>query len=194
MISLLKQNELQILEYLFDDLTKSHTVSSISNQINQEYAQTHRVVKGLEIKKLITLTRIGKSNQINLNLKKYFEEFIIIEVIRGKKIPLKIQKVISRLLLFEEQLCVVLFGSYANDTQKKGSDIDLLIICDDKVKLKLKNKLSLYDCDINFTTSAELLSMWNSTKINVGNEILKKHKILMGQDYFIRLLFQKYNN
>jgi hypothetical protein len=34
--------------------------------------------------------------------------------------------------------------------------------------------------------------MWSSNRLNVGNEILKNHLVIIGHDFFIRLLRMKY--
>lgn len=194
MINLLKKNEMEVLILLFDNLVDKYTINSLSKKLNQNYAQTYRIVIELEKKNLIKLEKIGNLKQVLLNWREFNLDYSMVEIQRSKDLPNVIHKIINKLSLLEEDFCVILFGSYANNTFTKNSDIDLLIFTNEnKLKKKIENVLSLYDCDLNFVSFEEVFDMWNSSKINVGNEILKNHKVLLGYDYFIKLLFQKNN-
>lgn len=60
---------------------------------------------------------------------------------------------------FESLICVGLFGSYARNTQKITSDIDLLIIVEDKrEQLEIRNFFLDFDskCECHFLTLDEL--------------------------------------
>ncbi|MFW5704412.1 MAG: nucleotidyltransferase domain-containing protein [Nanoarchaeota archaeon] len=189
---MLKQNELQVLELLFDDLTSKYTIHSLSEKLNQKYPQTFRIVKELENKKLIILETIGNSKVISLDFENFHEEYIIVEISRTKKTNSKITKIIEILRKIENVPTSILFGSFANNTNKKDSDIDLLFLTEnEKIQREIKNKLSLYNIDFNFISKENLLDLFFSKGLNLGQEILKNHKVLTGFENFIQLLNKK---
>ena len=57
-----------------------------------------------------------------------------------------------------------------------------------KFEKTIKTIITLPRLDLNITTERGLMEMWNNPlKLNVGNEILKKHLILTGTEQFLRL-------
>ena len=54
---MLKKDELKVLKLLFDDLTRSLTISDISRILKQKYFQTYRTISSLQKIKLIESVR-----------------------------------------------------------------------------------------------------------------------------------------
>lgn len=83
-------------------------------------------------------------------------------------------------------------GSYANNTQKKGSDLDLVVICDDsfepkKIYAELKHEceMSIPPIHLYVFRKSEFLGMLLSNKPNYGKEIAINNALLYGgQEYF----------
>ena len=156
----------------------------------------HRV-KSLSKKNIIDENKKGKSIIISLDLEHYKDDLLITEIERKKDIINKysILKILDRDLekIRYNQFMCILFGSYANKTAKKSSDIDLLFVIPeeykyDKFEKNIKSKINISDVDIQITTEQGLIEMWNTPlKLNVGNELLKKHIILKGAEAFLHL-------
>ena len=194
--------ELKILKLLFDDLTAEYTIRVISLLLKKPYAQTHRNINTLTQKKLIIQTKKGKSNTIKLQFELFNDEFLITEIQRKKDLLNKYLKIkllcedIDRIK--QKQYICILFGSYANWTAKMNSDIDLLFVIPEeydygKFEKNIKNHINVPNVDINITTEEGLIEMWNTPlKLNVGNELLKKHVILKGAEAFLQLRRQYY--
>jgi predicted nucleotidyltransferase len=190
---MLKKNEFQILEKLFTDLEEELSINQIAVSLNQKYPQAYKTVLSLQKRGLITLKKIGKSKIVKLNMTSFNNEFVQVELQRtihfkNKKIK-EIQEILSRIDL---HFTCILFGSYARNENKNNSDIDLLFIIDladtDRFKEKIKTELILYNVDIEVITKESLFEMWSSNKLSVGKELLKNHIILIGHDYFVRIL------
>jgi len=191
---MLKSNELQILSLLFDDFSVKYTIHSIAKKLGQKYSQTFKIVKQLESKNLIKLEKIGNSNLLLLDWSKVHSEYIITEISRSKTFSKEIEKIRLTLSNFDEEILLILFGSYANNTQNKNSDIDLLLICENKSLEKvIKNKLFLDKIDMNCVNKEEFFEMINSNGINIVQELFKKHKIIYGYERFIKLLYIYHN-
>ncbi|MBI3032643.1 nucleotidyltransferase domain-containing protein [Candidatus Woesearchaeota archaeon] len=197
---MLKQDELKVLMVLFDDLTKDMTLSDIARALKQKYPQTYKIILGLEKKQLLNIKTIGKSKVVTLDFEKDHPEYIIAEVARTKNAcknsVIRITK--EDVTQLQKNVICILFGSYANNTQKKESDVDLLFVIPEefdygKFDTIVRNKIILYNPDINIGTEQSLFEMWQyPNKLNVGNEILKKHIILYGTEHYLTLLRKHY--
>ena len=124
--------ELKILELLFDDLTKQHSMLEISELLKIPYPQAHRNIKSLIKKNLIESYVKGRAKLISLKKDIVAKEYLSAELSRRDK---AIKKHPELRMVFEslsrisklQYICIV-FGSYAKGTQKKNSDIDLLFV------------------------------------------------------------------
>ena len=196
---MLKKDELKVLMALFDDLSRDITISDISRELKQKYPQTYRTILALEKKALIKIKKIGKSKVIKLDFEKPHPEYIAAELARTKNAckNATIRSTKSDILRLQKNIVCILFGSYADKTHKKDSDVDLLFIIpdefdyrkfDDLVRLK-----SAYDWHMNITPESGMFEMWqHPEKLTVGNEILKKHIILYGTEHYLNLLRKQY--
>jgi len=194
---MLSGTESRILGRLFDDLTRTWTIREMSLDLGMPYPQAHRSVKLLSRKGLILKEKKGKSSLIGLNLKSACDDYITVENRRKEEIKEK-YKVINVLeedlskVRYNQYICI-LFGSYAEKKAKKGSDIDLLFVIPEQFNYAyferdVKDKVLLSNADISITTEKGLLEMWyNPSKLNVGNELLRKHIILKGAEAFLNL-------
>lgn len=196
---MLKQDELKVLMALFDDLTKENTISDIARTLKQKYPQTYRTILELEKKQLVKIKIIGKGKVVALDFSEQHPEYIVAELARTKQMlknaTIRVTK--KDVEMLQKNIICILFGSYANKTQKPNSDVDLLFIIpeefdyrkfDDLVRLK-----AAHDWDINITPEKGLFQMWEHPhKLTVGNEILKKHIVLYGVEHYLNLLRKHY--
>ena len=194
---MLSKTELKILKLLFKDLTKEFTIRKISLDLDLPYPQIHRSVGSLFKKELVKKKQQGKSWIINLVLEEYQDDYVFVELERKKELVNKfkpIKLLINDLIRIKyNQFICILFGSYAEKTAKKDSDIDLLFVIPEeydygKFEKTIKTVFTLRKTDISLTTENGLMEMWkNPLKLNVGNELLKKHVLLYGAEQFLRL-------
>ncbi len=185
------------MKLLFDDTTKERTIREISLALRQPYPQTHRSVSSLLKNGLIAKKTLGKSTIVRLLLEEKHDEYLLVEAVRKKetleryKILLLITGDIEKIR--SNQFICILFGSYATEKAGTDSDIDLLFVIPEEYgysqfEKEVKNGITFSKVDINITTEKGLLEMWKSPlKLNVGNEILRKHLILYGAEQFLRL-------
>ncbi|MBS3079268.1 nucleotidyltransferase domain-containing protein [Candidatus Pacearchaeota archaeon] len=197
---MLKNDEIKILKFLFDDLNNNPTMRNVSMSLKQKYPQTFKTIKNLEKNGFIILNEIGKSKVIHLNFSKDNLYYICVEIERTEDLCKKNME----MLIIKEKLkdcgnfVSLIFGSHAKNKNLKGSDIDLLIIIPDEKEVeitnkKIKNALSLYNIDLNIISEKSLFEMWeNKRELNVGNEVLKNHYVLTGFETYINYLRKKY--
>ena len=82
---------------------------------------------------------------------------------------------------------VILFGSRAEGTQRDKSDVDICVINKDGRKnVKFLNFELLFKHDVNpvYLSLREFRGMLNEKEHNLAHEIIKKHIILYGEEYF----------
>jgi predicted nucleotidyltransferase len=197
---MLKKNEIRILEKLLGNIRSEYNLSNVSHELKQKYSQTYKSIKSLAKANLVTLKEIGKSKIIKLDFSKHHPEYDLAEserlsnILKNRDIFL----VYNEILKINKQFVCILFGSYSSGKFKKGSDIDLLFIIPEeydinKFEKTAKNKLSIYNVDINVITEDNLFEMWaNPQKLNVGNELFNNHTVLFGADSFLNLV-RKYH-
>jgi len=194
---MLSKTEYAILKLLFDDLTRKYTMREMALILELPYPQIHRSISSLFQKKLIHKEEQGKSMVISLVLEELKEEYSMVELERKKELLEKYSliKVLVKDLetVRFNQFIIVIFGSHAEKKAKTNSDIDILLVIPEEYDYEtfekaIKHALTLSKVDLNITTEKGLLEMWSHPlKLNVGNEILKKHVVLLGAEAFLRL-------
>ncbi|MFH1511249.1 MAG: nucleotidyltransferase domain-containing protein [Candidatus Woesearchaeota archaeon] len=194
---MLSLTETKALNQLFSDLTEAYTKRQLSTILRLPYAQVHRSIGWLVKKGLITQKSKGKSILVELNLKETYPEYVYAELERKRDLVaryslLRLLDKDLKNLNYNQYICLV-FGSYAEKTAKKESDIDILFVIPDdydfnKFDKAAKNVMTISQTHIQVTTEKGLIEMWNTPhKFNVGNELLKKHVILYGAEQFLNL-------
>jgi hypothetical protein len=196
---MLKKDELKILKLLFTDLTRNLTIMDISKELGQKYVQTYRTIKNLANNNDVQIDPVGNCKVVNLNLSKYNSNYVVAEIERQKEIckNKNINLIHKQILEINKNFVCILFGSQIKKALS-NSDVDLLFVIPNEYsqnlfEKKVKQQLAPYNCDITIINEESLFNMWARPKrLNVGNEILKKHAVLYGSEHFINLLKKHY--
>ena len=142
---------------------------------------------------------MGSSKVCKVNLSSNISLFSYIESLRKEKLLEKhvSLKVINNELnkIKSKYFTCVLFGSYVNGEIRKNSDIDLLFIIPDKVKidkfeLEVESvfKTLSYNIDVNVINEKSVKELLTQKKLNILNETVKKHIILHGNEQYYGLI------
>jgi predicted nucleotidyltransferase len=177
--------------------TDSITTRQLSIDAKIPYTTTLRNINNN--KQLFLITKKGNIKLITLNynddiLKNYLilaeryvaEEFLI------KYPELKILK--SN--LEKGNYSIILFGSRAEETNRKNSDVDLCIINKDgKKNISFAKFESLFKITVNpmFISKLEYEQMLKEKEHNLANEIIKKHILLYGEEYYWNIVWNNKN-
>src|SRR3989344_2820460 len=135
---MLGKNQTIILNLFRKNIFFSPTIRGLSIKLKREYPRVYDAVKDLEVKKILSLTEVGKSKvcQLSLNHESIsYLSFLDEQEAFGKKI-----KAMSEILGFKEFIddVVILTGSYASGKQTSKSDLDLVVITKDDAFNKQK--------------------------------------------------------
>ena len=193
-----KHNSLnQILAFLLDNKKEELTIRAIAQKTSIDYKTTHTIIKDLSKQGIIDTKKVGQTVLCKTN-NSFDENIFIAETMRKEKIlKNKDIKVIHKYIAETKSIFFVLliFGSYTSGKNTKNSDIDLLLIADDKNTIEsINNKLKLLPKEIhlvNFSTK-EFVSMLKTTDFNVGIEAANNNVILFGIEDYYRILKNAY--
>ncbi len=187
------KNKFKILKFFSENKDKEFSIKKVSETIKMNYKIVYETIDYLESKKLIKFRKKGASKLCTFNYK-YTSEIAKVENIRKKELFKNedIKLIFKRIKEIKYPFyCLIIFGSYANKTHKKNSDIDICLICDDKnISEKINDVLDTIPTDTHlqkFTTN-EFLSMIELKKSNIGNEIIKNNIVLHGLENFYELV------
>ena len=93
----------------------------------------------------------------------------------------------------KEDYALILFGSRAEGKSREKSDVDLCIINKDGKKNVNFSKFELlFKLEINpiYLSNKEFKQMLKEEEQNLAKEIIKKHIILYGEEYFWNLIWK----
>ncbi len=179
-------NNLKIINFLGKNLDKSFTMHELSKKLEIPYASFYRIIK--QIKDLLIIEEIGKAKIIRLSLKNPVKSYLIIASEEEKKEFLQKHPIIKKICNeMQTNDIIALFGSYADSTQTKSSDIDLFIINKEgKRSVSFSKYELLFKRKINpiFMTKSEFKLMLKEKEENIGKQILKNHIILNNPEKF----------
>lgn len=197
------QTQEKILAFLLSNPDEKVTIRGISKRIGKSYTLVYNNIRGLEKDEIITKESIPPAQIVKLNEFAPAEIFVEIELKRKKEFlerhpwtRLMLEDVLSsaKNLFF----IMLVFGSYAKAAQTKKSDIDLLVIVQDKKDIKdienaMNNAYTKVKKGLNFVDMHNFKEMIkNANELNIGNEAKKHYIILYGAEEYYQLLKRGY--
>jgi len=189
-------NNLKVLKLFIDHKNRTFTIKRAAETLKMNYRIAHEEITKLEKETLIKITRHGNSKVCEFSYK-YHSKIVEVEEIRKQSL-LNTSKNKDIWLIFKRIkevkspfYCLVLFGSHADKTTRKGSDIDLCLITDSpEVNKEVHSILEITPIDVHLQefSSKQFLSMLKNKEGNVGNEVVKNNVILYGIEAFYELV------
>lgn len=145
---------------------------------------------------IIKSTKVGKSYLYSLNLDNELTYYYVAlanfqKIDKNTKITVRIIK--EELEKVTPFYSLVIFGSYAFQEQKKTSDLDIVIIIEDKIKqveiaLNIAKQKSLVQIDAHIITKKEFIEMLTNEEENLGKQIARKHLVLNNHEIFYKII------
>jgi len=184
------KNHSKIIKVMLERQEEELNIAMISKYAKIDYKNTYNIIKDLEKEGLVSVKLFGKSKRIILNKEVnplVFEaEYNRREdLFKRNKNFLVIYKKLSELNF---PFIVLLFGSHAKGKATKHSDIDLLIICEEKRVHQIQEILDLFSLKIHptFTNFEDFMIMLKTKEFNVVSEAIKNNIILIGKENYYR--------
>jgi len=190
-------NLLKLVQTLGKNINNEIPIRQLSKESKVPYTTAHRLVKNN--RNLFNITQKGNIKLCSLNLKDSITKNYLILAERKesdyflKKEP---QFKVLKDELPNKDYSLILFGSRAEGKGREKSDIDLCIINKDGKKNVNFSKFELlFKVEANpvYLSNKEFKQMLKEEEQNLAKEIIKKHIILYGEEYFWNLLWNNKN-
>lgn len=178
-----------IIRVLIENQDKQYSIRQLSKIRKINYKSAYKAIKELQKQGIMNLKKIGNTAICSFNQE--FNPLIFAVEYQRREDFLKNKNfriVYQRLKELEFPFIALLFGSYANNSKTKHSDIDLLIIGERQEEIE--HVISSFPPDIHSTiiTNKEFIQMARSKEFSVVSEAMKKNIILIGIEEYYRLL------
>ena len=186
-----QSEKIEILKLLIQNKEETYSIRKIALQRKINYKSAYNALKNLEKEKIVELKRAGNTLicafNNNFNDLVFKAEYSRRENLFRKKEFLIIYNSLKKL---EFPLVILLFGSHVKGTAAKNSDIDFLLISDEKHFKKVQDTINIFPQDIHLTpvTYEDFIRMARSREFTVVSEAIKTNIILIGIEEYYRLL------
>jgi|SRR3989344_431563 len=186
-IMILNNNISNILENFATDYNKKIYGRDVAKKLKMNQKTVSNILNKLEKENILKFSFEGKNKYYYLNnLDQNIKEIIkLIEISRKIKFIEKYKSFKDLFNKLESRIegIIGIFGSYANFSANKKSDLDVLIIGENR---EIKDLEQLYNIKINIVKIDKYKFDKGDTLIR---EIIKNHVILKGVEQFIELIW-----
>lgn len=194
----------KILIYLSRNLKKKITINSIRKDLNLSYGYLHSIIHKLAAEKIINIEEVGNYKLLSLNFRNTLaiaelaRVYVKIsqEIIKNKGLK-KLNVLIESLRKYKDIMSIVLFGSQARLEAKEKSDIDMIIILNERAKSidNIRAEIKAFEVreftDIQeFIVDFEMFKRMLESKedLNIGKEALKDGIVLEGFENYWKMV------
>ena len=187
-------NLLKLIQTSGKNLNNQIPIRHLSKESKIPYTTTHRLIKNN--KDIFIIDKKGNIKLVSLNLKDNITKNYLILAERKETNQFFNKNPEFKVLKKElpsGDYSLILFGSRAEGKQREKSDIDLCIINKDgKKNIKFSKFELLFKLEINpiYLKDKEFKQMLKEEEQNLAKEIIKKHIILYGEEYFWNLTWK----
>lgn len=124
---------IRVLKTLVRYRGKVFTIRELAKTAGLSHPEVSKVVKGLEQRGVVELQPVGRAHQVRLNEESYILKSVVEPLIRAEMDTLSsLASTIKPFFKDHRITSVAIFGSVARGLERKVSDVDLLIIAEDR--------------------------------------------------------------
>ncbi len=190
--------ELKIVDLLARNAERKYTINEIAKALEGHYSLVHRTIKRMLEEGVIAKEQAGKAHLCSLNFasEKALTLIQLSEIERknelfnsNKELKLILEDFVKSSETLLHAIFIVLFGSYAKEEATKKSDIDILLVSQNKAGVDkiTKEMYAKYGKEINViaVTQKEFVAQKSEFK-----EMLRTHFVLFGAQKFVSLVLK----
>lgn len=201
--TMITEKQLKILNIFAKNIFKEYTFKELKESLNEKSNNAIQIaIKKFKSENLINERKIGTSMlyKLNLNEDSVFDYITISNNSKlSKNAKLAMQRIKEEITKVTPYFSIVVFGSYAKETQTKDSDIDIAIFTDtnkEKINaaINMAEDKSLSPLDTHIISEQEFLEMLNETKENLGKQIARNHITIHNSKIFYSILIRGANH
>jgi predicted nucleotidyltransferase len=187
-------NLLKLVWILGKNISSSLPIRQLASDAKVPYATAYRTIA--KYKSVFAVVKKGNIRLCSLNLEDSItKNYLILAERQQSELFLSRHPELSvlRKELPAGDYSCILFGSRAEEKERKKSDMDICIINKDGSKNVNFSKYELvFKTDINpiYLARMEFRQMLREKSHNLSREIIQKHIILYGEEYFWNIVFK----
>jgi len=197
----ISQDQEIILRSFFPD-GKKKMISEIVKRSDYSYERVNSALKELEKKKIVKSEMAGKTLIYTLDFRNLYSRFafshyMLEEIIDFANKHFAIYKAVEEIKEKAFANIILIFGSYSKGLERKDSDIDIMVVSDNKKKteeivLQIKRKYGL-------NLQLVFVEKWDFKNIKKENRVLWEDlkinaKVFEGRDTFYYWMYQNEEN
>jgi predicted nucleotidyltransferase len=199
---MLSKNEMEVINLFRKNPFQKLSTLQINKELKKKaYSRVYDAVKSLQKNNIIKITKIGNANLAELNLNHRSIPYLCLldeEEAIERTIP-NLEKLAS--LKEISNYLLIVTGSYARGTQKKSSDLDLVILIPDNEKAidsqkMIENIIYLLHPPVHLfvLNQKDFTEMLIEKKENYGKEIFRNRLLLKNAEIYYGLLKEAIEN
>lgn len=182
------KSSIRILKTLLRYRGKVFTVRELARTARVSHPEVSKLLKEMERRGVVKLQPVGRAKQVSLNEESYILKSVLEPLFKAEETT--VEHLVSTIRpFFENELIssVAIFGSVARGLEKKSSDIDLLVISEDKERANecVANAtiaaLSRFGLGLSPTIMRERAFI-NESERSLGKSILGSYILVAGRD------------
>jgi predicted nucleotidyltransferase len=193
---MLNKNKFKVLSLFSGDYKKEVYGREAARELSMNQKTVSNILKRLEKENILRSKIKGRNKVYRLNHSNpalmHFLSIVEKEkAARFREISGLGRDFIDEILKSKSPL-VVIFGSYADGTKKKNSDVDILALAPFDVDLSDVQKFYKIKASVKEYTEEEFIEVLRSGDFLIM-EIIRNHVVLVGSDLFVKMLLETYN-
>lgn len=202
----LTKEELKVLELFRENIFQECTIREIQKKLGKNsYNWVFRTIKKQSKSGILSLEKKGNTSLCSVNLYNNLtlDYLSIIEkkkIFENKKLPIKnIKSLINSMDV--SYFSFIITGSYAKGKAKKSSDLDVVVILENKDDVRrnsniLRNKGELMNpqAHVYVFSKKEFLEMLLDREENYGKEVFRNNLIFFGAENYYLILREAIEN
>ncbi len=191
---MITESELRIMAGFFPE-GSSVTIKEIEKASGYSYERVYSTLMDLQKKRIVEGKKVGRTWSFNLDHRRdagllSFVYYGVNKKEEFEKSYRRVSKLLGEYLQGVDVRCAVVFGSYTKGEAKKGSDVDLLLVTDDKdfekKALALRHKYNLH---LNPVKVLSVKSIKEENK-TFFKEIRDFGVVIKGFEYFFEQVYR----
>lgn len=193
----MRSKDSTVVKFLIQHKDEELNILKISKALKMDYKNIYSIIKRLEKVSLVKIETFGQSSRVKLDMKAHplifeaeFERRK--EILKDKNLAVMLSN--FKRAIKSKMYILLLFGSYAKKTQKKSSDIDLMVICPDGLEDAFEKNVERTARSMPLPlhtlvfSESQFIEMMHAKESNVGQEALKNNVILYGIEPYYEMI------
>lgn len=197
---MITKKQLEILNVFRKNIFSELTFKAMKRLLKEtSNSKMQKALHDFGIEGIIRVKKVGKSSIYYLNLennKIYSYLWLLSLEFPPKKMPFEVlYKIQNAVLKATEFFSLVVFGSYADESAKKDSDIDIAVVVEEKRTKRMVvpyietvKRREIIPIEYNVFTRKEFLKMLAVEEENVGKQIARNHFVFYNPISFYNMI------